>query len=194
MVTPPVRRLHVLASALVLAATLLGAAGISWLHHSGSTVLAAANAVPIAVLPAGPGGMPRAGAGYFTVTAKPGQTVHEYALILNRTRARPLVAVAPVDAYRSTSGLTYGLPGDARRGVGSWLHLSSDAFRVPPAGRRLVNLSLHVPAQIPLGTYAGALSVTLPDGSTVNRASASIRVQVRLAVAVIVHVRREGRS
>jgi len=190
----PPSRFQAIAGVVLVAGAILGAAGAYRLHHQAGTALAAANVVPITVLPAGASGAPRAGPGYFTVTARPGQTVHLHALIVNRTHSRPLLALAPVDAYRTASGLGYALPSDNRRGVGAWIHLSRHTLTMAPASRRLIDLSCHVPADARAGTYAGALSIALPGSGTVPSASASIRVQMRLAVAVIVHVRTASRG
>jgi hypothetical protein len=112
-----------------------------------------------------------------------------HALIVNRARNQTLLTLAPVDAYRTASGLAYALPESRRLGVGAWMQLSSGALRLGPASRRLVAVSLHIPARFAAGTYAGAISIGLPQQSTAGHAEASIHVQVRLAVAVVVHVR-----
>jgi hypothetical protein len=184
----PVNRLHATGASLLLSGAAL-AAGIVCLHRPSASAQAAAAMAPITVLPAVASGVPQMGPGYFTVTAVPNQTVSLHALVLNRTRSRPVLALAPVDAYWTGGGLAYRLPNDPRQGVGAWLTLPERTVDLAPTGRRLVDMRLHVPAHTAVGTYTGALSVALPNTSTLAHGAASIHVQMRLAVAIVVHVR-----
>lgn len=179
---------------VLLGVAVLAGVGVSHLRGTTATARTTVSAVPVAVLPANAAGIPKTGSGYFTVTAAPGQTVDLHALLLNRTRRRQTLTLAPVDAYENHEGLSYGLPGNARRGVGAWLHLWQATLRLAPSGPHLLGMRLRIPAQIPAGTYAGALSIGWPTSSTSARGAASIRVQMRLAVAVVVQVRGTHRA
>jgi hypothetical protein len=180
-------RFRATAGSLLLAAA-VAAAGFLALHRQGTPAPVAASGLPIAVLPAAANGVPDSGVGFFTVTAAPGQTVRLHALILNRSARQPLLTLAPVDAYRIAGGLAYALPDATPRGVGAWIRLSTVAVRLSPSGHHLVTISLHIPSWIGTGTYAGALSIGLPEQGTIARAAASMHVQMRLAVAVVVRV------
>lgn len=176
-----------------MALALLGlgvpAAGFVFLHSGGAPTTAAAAAPSLSVLPADAAGVPIPGPGYFVVTAAPGQTVSLHALIVNHGQMRPTLALAPVDALRTASGLSYALPDDARRGAGAWLQLSHSRLRLRPNAVRLVELTLRVPAHVSDRTYIGALSVSFAGGESPVAATASLRVQTRLVIAAVVQVR-----
>lgn len=134
------------------------------------------------------------GSGYFQITAAPGSRSQLYALVGNGGGTRFTAAVVPVDAKSGVyGGISYNLPQQRRKHVGSWLKLSVNKVAVHPGRAALVPFTVHVPMNTPGGQYIGGLTAYVP----VNRSGAkgpdvrgagSIILQLRRVVAVVVTV------
>jgi hypothetical protein len=173
-----------MAAALVLLAGLSGAQGV---HAAGPTG-------GIVLQPADAHGNRVAGPGYFQLTATPGSTQQLYVVVGNVGQRTSTITLAPVDATSGLyGGVSYNLPQQARRQVGSWVGLSRTRVAARPGKGALVSFSLHVPAHTAPGQYVGALTAFSATSSQAKKRSgrgrsASFQVQLRRVVAIVVTV------
>lgn len=134
------------------------------------------------------------GPGYFAITAAPGSSTQLYALVGNVGTSRFTVSLVPVDAKSGVyGGVSYNLPQQKRKKVGSWMALSSSRVVVHPGRAAVVGFTVHVPANTAPGQYVGGLTAFVPAtgstaGSANHRRDGAIILQLRRIVAVVVTV------
>lgn len=152
---------------------------------------AAASRLSIAMLPCSATGKPLKGPGYFVVTAVAGSTKHLHILVTNHESRAIKISLVPVDATHDIYGnLAYNLPEAPHRLVGRWVHPRVGRIHLGAGERKVVSLALSVPPRTRSGRYVGGLTAFSPVSSTGQDGQAVVRVQTRLAMAIVVNVRR----
>lgn len=131
--------------------------------------------------------------GYFEITASPGSSTTLYALVGSIAKKQLSISIAPVDARSGVyGGVSYNLPTQHRKSVGSWVHISRDKVKVQPGKAALVPFAVDVPDNVKPGQYVGGLTAFVPakKGSAAQsgKRDGSIIVQLRRVVAVVVTV------
>jgi hypothetical protein len=130
---------------------------------------------------------------FFHLNAYPGETLHNTAIVSNRT-SRPVTLVDyAVDAHNSATG-TFAMASqtDARTAVGSWTQLRDPAITVPAGAEKPLPFQLTVPAGTPPGDYAGALIIQAPPviGKTAVHNGTAVRLNIvqRQGLRIYLHV------
>jgi hypothetical protein len=86
------------------------------------------------------------GPGYYDIGASPGSRTRLYALVGNTSQRKAVVRVMPVDAQSGVyGGVSYGLPQQRRKYVGTWITLSRTAIQLLPGRAVVVPFTVHVP-------------------------------------------------
>ncbi|MGH2442268.1 MAG: hypothetical protein ACRDFX_03770 [Chloroflexota bacterium] len=130
---------------------------------------------------------------YYQISARPGSFSVLYALIGNSGRSKERIALAAVDAGSGVyGGISYNLPGSARRHAGAWLALSKARLSVPPGVGRVVSIAVRVPQRVAPGQYIGGVTAYSQAQSTSHSRrrgrSGSLQIQFRRVVAVLITV------
>lgn len=136
--------------------------------------------------------------GYVYVMGKAGGRYRAAVVVRNITKEALTLHLKAVDATTGTyGGVSYGLPEDETRDVGSWIQLERSSLELAPGATVEVPLSITVPAGAAAGDHVGGIAIWEPQKSpssvtTVadNQAGAVITIQRRLVIAV--HVRVAG--
>jgi hypothetical protein len=128
--------------------------------------------------------------GYFVISGTPGQTVDDSAVVRNLTEGTITVSLAAVDGATGLyGGITYGLPTDPVKNVGSWISLSETKVTLKPLETKQIPFTVNVPSDAPSGINVGALTAWIPAAdagstSTSEGFGAQIIIQTRRVVAV----------
>jgi hypothetical protein len=153
--------------------------------------LAAQRPFAIAVRPANAHGVPLRGPGYFVLRLAPGQSRRFSVLLSNHGPRALTVDIAPVDATRDIYGnIAYRLQQAPRTQVGAWVHLFVHTIYLRRRENLVVPFLITVPRDQRPGTYIGALTFFPTIHHPQRRGRAVISVQVRLADAIVITVRR----
>jgi hypothetical protein len=150
--------------------------------------------MPFSVAPAP--GNPSADKGYFVIDASPGQTVNELLRIRNDAAKSISVSLVSLDGGAGAlGGLTFGLPGDQLKAIGTWVRLSEHKLRLAPHQTIDVPFTVTVPESAPAGDHVGGIGVWVPGAKEQKatdagsgKASAILSVQTRRVLAVQVVV------
>jgi hypothetical protein len=130
---------------------------------------------------------------FFHLSAYPGETLHNTAIVSNHTRKPVTLLDYAVDAHDSATG-TFAMASqtDARATVGSWTRLHAPAITVPPESDKPLPFQLTVPAGTAPGDYAGALIIQAPPviGTTAVHGGTAVRLNVvqRQGLRIYLHV------
>jgi hypothetical protein len=128
--------------------------------------------------------------GYFIISGTPGQAVKDSVVMRNLTEQTITVSLAAVDGATGLyGGITYGLPTDPVKNVGSWITLSQTTVTLKPLDMVQIPFTVNVPNDAPSGTNVGAITAWIPAadaGSTTTSEGfgAQIIIQTRRVLAV----------
>ncbi len=132
--------------------------------------------------------------GYFIISTDPGRTVQESAVLRNLTDKAISVSLAPVDGTTGLyGGVTYALPTDQVKAVGSWMTLTETQVDLGPSESKDVHFTINVPDNAPTGFNVGGLTAWVPavaekSTSTSEGFSAQVIIQTRRVLAVQVNL------
>lgn len=132
--------------------------------------------------------------GYFIISGSPGRQVKESAALRNLTQQTITVSLAAVDgAAGQFGGVTYGMPQDPVKQVGTWISLDQTQVVLKPGDAVEVPFTVSVPADAPTGVNVGGIAAWVPaatGGSTTTSEgfSAQIIIQTRRVIAVEVNI------
>jgi hypothetical protein len=168
---------------------------LAWMASSFVTLgtagaVRAADAPPIRVVlqPSDAQGNAVAGPGYFQVTANPGTSLTLYALVGNIGQKRATIRLVPVDARSGVyGGISYNLPNQKVKKVGSWVVLSRKKVGLAPGKASVVQFTLRVPVKVKPGQYVGALTAFVPS-QKVKGGIGALQIQFRRVTAIVVTV------
>jgi hypothetical protein len=130
---------------------------------------------------------------FFHLSAYPGETVRNTAIVSNHTGRSVTLLDYPVDAHDSATG-TFAMASrtDRRSTVGAWVHLATDTVTVPAGADRPLAFHLTVPAGTAPGDYAGALIIQAPPviGKTAVHNGTAVRLNIvqRQGLRIYLHV------
>ncbi len=146
-------------------------------------------ALAVSLLPVTAKGKPTRGPAYFIVRRAAGHTAHMHALLTYHGAGHATVALVPVDAGTSATGaITYNLPGAPRRQTAAWVHLTRPRIRLAAGKSAMIDFTVSVPRDAKPGQYLGALTVFIPVAGAGTGNIGVLRIQPRLAVAILVTV------
>lgn len=130
---------------------------------------------------------------FFHLSAYPGETVRNTAIVSNHTSKPVTLLDYPVDAHNSATG-TFAMASqtDPRATVGAWVHLASSSITIPAGADRPLPFRLTVPAGTAPGDYAGALIIQAPPviGKTATHSGTAVRLNIiqRQGLRIYLHV------
>lgn len=130
---------------------------------------------------------------FFHLSAYPGETVHNTAIVSNHTDRSVTLLDYPVDAHDSATG-TFAMASqtDRRSTVGAWVRLATDSINVPARADRPLAFQLTVPTGTAPGDYAGALIIQAPAviGKTAVHNGTAVRLNIvqRQGLRIYLHV------
>jgi hypothetical protein len=132
--------------------------------------------------------------GYFVISANPGDQVKESALLRNLTKDTIVVSLAAVDGSTGLyGGVTYGLPTDTAKHVGTWISFAQTQVTLKPDDSVEIPFTVNVPSDAPSGVNVGGLTAWIPakkdnSTSTSEGFAAQIIIQTRRVIAVEVNL------
>lgn len=128
---------------------------------------------------------------YFYVSADPGQTIRDKAVVANKTGAPLTFRLYAADAYNTArdGGFAVRTVTERMRGVGAWARPAKSRVTVPAHGTVTVPFTLRVPEGAEPGDHPGAL-VALDE--RVDKGDGSLALGVRRAVGARVYLRVSG--
>ncbi|MFI6656061.1 WxL protein peptidoglycan domain-containing protein [Streptomyces sp. NPDC050523] len=128
---------------------------------------------------------------YFYLSADPGTTVEDKAVVANKTGKPLSFRLYAADAYNTArdGGFAVKTMAEKQRGVGAWAKPATSRVTVPAHGRVTVPFTLHVPEGAEPGDHPGAL-VALDE--RVDKGSGSLALGVQRAVGARVYLRVSG--
>jgi hypothetical protein len=176
-------------SGLVLVAFALALPGGAF----GAQAASAASAPPTA-FGAIPGPNAATKDGYFWVSAAPGTSVDQPLFLSNDGAKAIRLRLAAVDGTTgSFGGVSYGLPGDPTKGVGTWVHPDKTEIDLAPRSSTTVTLHIDTPSQSRPGDHVGGIAVWDPSATSNPSSStagfgAAVTMTTRKIVAVVVRV------
>jgi hypothetical protein len=156
----------------------------------------AAEPVPDFTVEPAPGSSLAPAGGYFRLVAKPRDTATQ-ALVVRNTSNRPIeIRLAAVDARTAAyGGVSYGLPAEATKGVGTWISLQTERLRLRARESAKVLFSVAVPSDAGSGEHLGGLAIWSPRDAQAQesergagQAGASVTIQTRRVIALVVRV------
>ncbi|MBV9282121.1 MAG: hypothetical protein JOZ41_18735 [Chloroflexi bacterium] len=161
-----------------------------WPARAGAgPIRAAETPVRVVLQPSDARGNPVPGPGYYQVTAGSGTTLTLDALVGNLGPRAATVLLAPVDTRSGVyGGISYDLPEQRRRRVGSWITLSRTGVHLRPGKAIVVPFTLHVPATARPGQDVGGLTAFVPSPRPRAKGRGALQIQFRRVVAVVVTV------
>lgn len=130
---------------------------------------------------------------FFHLSAYPGETLQNTAIVSNHTRKPVTLLDYAVDAHDSATG-TFAMASetDARTTVGAWTRLHAPAIIVPAGSDEPLPFRLTVPAGTAPGDYAGALIIQAAPviGATAVHDGTAVRLDVvqRQGLRIYLHV------
>lgn len=146
---------------------------------------AAAQGATFSILPAG-------AKGFFIFDSAPGSAAGGKVRVANVGDTAGQVRLSAVDATTGqTSGVVYLASAAPRRGVGSWVSLSSSSLTLGPHQSDVVAFTVHVPPEAGAGQHLGGLvaAPVQPERTTVTHSKGStFRVQINEIAIVAVQV------
>lgn len=91
---------------------------------------------------------------------KPGQVIHDKALVENTMKEPVTIVIYPVDVHVAEDG-AYTPDGDESIpvDVGSWVKLDKGEVSLAPGERRLVDFTINVPKQVAIGDHTGGILI-----------------------------------
>lgn len=156
------------------------------------TSLAQSGDMPFSVDPAP--GTPSYKTGYFIIHTAPGETFTETLRLRNDSDAPLTLSMMSVDASTGPyGGISYGLPGDPVKKVGTWISLPANEVALAPREEIIIPVVIKVPADASNGDNVGGIAVWLPRTESQAEPAAGgqssvIDSQIRRVVAVQVVV------
>ncbi|PWI18505.1 DUF916 domain-containing protein [Streptomyces sp. Act143] len=128
---------------------------------------------------------------YFSLSADPGQTITDKAVVSNKTAAPLTFRLYAADAYNTArdGGFAVRTMKERMRGVGIWARPAASRVTVPAHGKVTVPFTLKVPQGAEPGDHPGAI-VALDE--RIDRGDGSVALGVQRAVAARVYLRVGG--
>lgn len=130
---------------------------------------------------------------YFFLMADPGTTLHDKAVVTNKTAAPMTFRLYAADAYNTVrdGGFAVRGPGEKQRGIGAWTRTRSPRVTVPARSTRTVPFTLTVPRGAEPGDHPGAI-VALDERTEQASGEGDFSVGVRRAVGARIYLRVGG--
>ena len=145
-----------------------------------------------------PGSSEAQATGYFVISASQGQAVAESAVLRNLSQNDVTVSLAAVDGATGLyGGITYALPTDPVKNVGTWISLSQTKVALKAGETVEIPFTVNIPADARSGTNVGGITAWVPSvdestSATGEGFGAQIIIQTRRVLAV--QVTLPGRS
>ena len=167
---------------LVTAALVVFLCGVAWADE------------PTLSISLEPGSSEAQATGYFVLSASQGQAVKESAILRNLSQKDVTVSLAAVDGATGLyGGITYALPTDPAKNVGTWITLSQTKADLKAGESVEIPFTVNIPTDAPSGINVGGLTAWVPavdesTGTTAQGFGAQIIIQTRRVLAVQVTV------
>ncbi|MDO8735715.1 MAG: DUF916 domain-containing protein [Thermoleophilia bacterium] len=132
--------------------------------------------------------------GYFVINSSSGTTVTETLRLRNDSDAPIRLRIQSVDATTGPyGGISYGLPAEPVKNVGTWTSLPASEIDLAPRETKNVPLTVTVPPTASVGDHIGGIAVWLPRAENAGEPgaggqSAVIDTQMRRVLSVHVVV------
>lgn len=177
-----------------------GRAGTLYVLASALAVLL----VPSAATAAGPTfslkPAPETETGYFVLSGKAGQTLHQKVVVTNAGGGAGSTRLDAVDATTgATSGAVYLARGKPKRSVGGWIRLGKKALTMEGNESQVVSFSVKIPEGTPPGQYLGGLvtqrftkTVRPPSGGGGSEEEGSFKIKIHALSVLAVQVNVPG--
>jgi hypothetical protein len=128
---------------------------------------------------------------YFVYTLAPGATIQDTGVLENDTNKTVSFDLYPADATDVDGAFAIMGRSATRKDVGAWVTLPGKSIKVPAKSKKVISLTLTVPANATPGDHAGGV-VALGQQIEKGRAGGQVQIGARYGVGVRIYLRVAG--